>query len=208
MLILFDLDGTLIKSQESIVNSTIKTLTKYIKELPSKEQIEKTVGIPIINLLKQYLNKSLLDQAVAEFREHLIIETPKTTKLYPDTLIVLNELRRNNHKLKVVTNKRTLLAKKILNIMEINQYFDEVIGIDLGDPKPSPSMLLLAAKGHEKNEVIMVGDRPEDVMAAKGGGFKSVFVDHGTVTRADVEAFYPDFYAKDLRELLNLELMK
>ena len=41
-----------------------------------------------------------------------------------------------------------------------------------------------------------------------GGGFKSVFVDHGTVARADVEVFYPDFYVKDLRELLSLELMK
>ena len=208
MLILFDLDGTLIESKESIVNSTIITLMKYSKELPSKEQIEKTVGIPIINLFKKYLHYSILDQAVTEFREHLIIETPKTTKLYPDTLIVLNELTRNTHKLKVVTNKKTLLAKKILNIMEIDHYFDEVIGIDLGDPKPSPNMLLLAAKDQVKDEVIMVGDRPEDVVAAREGGFKSVFVDHGTVTRADVEHLNADFYAKDLRELLNLELMK
>lgn len=208
MLILFDLDGTLIESKNSIVNSTIKTLEKYSKEFPSKEQIEKTVGIPIINLLNKYLNDSVIDKALTEFRENLIIETPKTTKLYPDTLIVLNELTRKNHRLKVVTNKKTLLAQKILNIMEIDYYFDEVIGIDLGDPKPSPKMLLLAAKDHVKDEVIMVGDRAEDVVAAREGGFKSVFVDHGTVNRSDVERFNPDFYAKDLIELLNLELMK
>jgi HAD superfamily hydrolase (TIGR01509 family) len=208
MLILFDLDGTLIESKQSIVNSTITTLIKYSKEFPSNEQIEKTVGIPIINLLKKYVDKSLLDEAVTEFREHLIVETPKTTKLYPDTMMVLKGLSSKSHTLKVVTNKKTLLAKKILNLMEIDSYFNEVIGIDLGDPKPSPSMLLLAAKGHKASEVIMVGDRPEDVVAAKEAGFKSVFVDHGTVIRADAEAFYPDFLANNLKELLNLDLMK
>jgi HAD superfamily hydrolase (TIGR01549 family) len=208
MLILFDLDGTLIESKESIVNSTITTLMKYSKELPSNEQVERTIGIPIINLLKKYVDKSLLDQAVTEFREHLIVETPKTTKLYSDTMMVLKGLSSNSHTLKVVTNKKTLLAKKILNLMEIDSYFNEVIGIDLGDPKPSPSMLLLAAKGHKTREVIMVGDRPEDVVAAKEAGFKSVFVDHGTVIRADAEAFYPDFLVNNLKELLNLDLMK
>lgn len=208
MLILFDLDGTLIESKESIVKSTITTLMKYSKEFPSNEQIEKTVGIPIINLLKKYVDKSLLDQALAEFRENLIAETPRTTKLYPDTLMVLKELSSKSHILKVVTNKKTFLAKKILTLMEIDYYFNEVIGIDLGDPKPSPSMLLLAAKDHVASEVIMVGDRPEDVVAAKEAGFRSVFVDHGTVMRANAEAFYPDFLANNLKELLNLDLIK
>ena len=208
MLILFDLDGTLIESKESIVNSTITTLMKYSKELPSNEQIEKTVGIPIINLLKKYVDKSLLDQAVTEFREHLIVETPKTTKLYPDTIMVLKALSVDRNTLKVVTNKKTFLAKKILKLMDIDTYFNEVIGIDLGDPKPSPSMLLLAAKDHKTSEVIMVGDRSEDVIAAKKAGFKSVFLDHGTVIRADAEAFYPDFLINNLKELLNLDLMK
>jgi len=208
MLILFDLDGTLIESKESIVNATITTLMKYSKELPSNEQVERTVGIPIINLLKKYVNKSLLDQAVTEFRENLIVETPKTTKLYPDTIMVLKALRVDRNTLKVVTNKKTFLAKKILKLMDIDSYFNEVIGIDLGDPKPSPSMLLLAAKDHKTSEVIMVGDRSEDVIAAKKAGFKSVFVDHGTVIRADAEAFYPDFLVNNLKELLNLDLMK
>jgi phosphoglycolate phosphatase len=208
MLILFDLDGTLINSKESIVNSTITTLTKYSKEFPSKDQIEKTVGVPIINLLKKYVDNSLLDQAVTEFREHLIVETPKTTELYPDTIVVLKELSSKCHTLKVVTNKKTFLAKKILKSMGINSYFNEVIGIDLGYPKPSPSMLLLAAKSHKSSEVVMVGDRPEDVTAAKEAGFKSVFVDHGTVVRADAEVLNPDFLINNLEELLNLDLMK
>lgn len=208
MLILFDLDGTLIDSKESIIDSTILTLIKYSNELPSKSEIEKTVGIPISNLLKQYVDSSVLNQAINEFREFLIQETSKTTKLYHDTLKVLNVLSNKCNNLKIVTNKKTILAKKIINLMKIDNYFDDVIGIDLGDPKPSPSLLLFAAVGHNKSEVVMIGDRAEDVAAAKSAGFKSVFVNHSPIFRAEAETLQPDFVIDHLEELLDFDLMK
>ena len=65
---------------------------------------------------------------------------------------------------------------------KIEKYFDRVVGADTSPPKPSPDMLkALESEFPEMDLYVMVGDRGEDMMAAKSAGFFSYFIDHGTI---------------------------
>lgn len=177
MLLLFDLDGTLIDSEDSIVKACYSSLIHYSDKIPEKETITESVGLPIRNLLEQYCEKADLENVVQLFRENLIRETPISTKVYEDVCTVLEQLRSMGHILKVVTNKKEYLAVQVLKTMKLSDYFVEVIGIDKGEPKPSSEMLKYAARDWSRGSIpIMFGDRREDLLAAERAKFRSVLI--------------------------------
>lgn len=135
-MILFDLDGTLIESHEAIYHSAVSVLSKYSEKIPSREEVFHSVGLPIIQLFGSYLKETYLDDGVKEFREHLKAHGHERTKLIPDAKATLEELKNRRILLSLVTNKHTALAESVLKQQGISQYFDQVVGSDLGRPKP------------------------------------------------------------------------
>ena len=178
-LVLFDLDGTLVDSHEAIYNSAISVLSQYSTLLPSKEEVFKSVGLPIKDLFSQYLDESRIDSALPEFRNHLREFGADKTKLLPNVVQTLEKFNSAGVNIGLVSNKQTALAKSVLEQQKIETYFDVVIGSDLGAPKPSPEMINLALSNFRKtNCVLMVGDRLEDMIAAKMAGIQGVFLEN------------------------------
>lgn len=176
-LILFDLDGTLVDSYDSIYDSTVSILSKYSEKIPSREEVARSVGLPIVQLFGKYLIQSCLDVAVEEFREDLRLHGHKKTKLIPDAKATLEILKSEKILLSLVTNKQTALAKSVLKQQGISQYFDQVVGADLGRPKPFPDLIERAlSKFPNSMKSAMVGDRLEDMQAARAAGVNGIFL--------------------------------
>lgn len=177
--ILFDLDGTLIDSHEAIYVSAISVLSDYSLMLPSKSEVFQSVGLPIATLFNRFISEPQLSRAIAEFREHLKLNGESKTRHMSGALDLLVKIKHNNIKVVLVSNKQTELATIVLQQQKILQYFDLVVGSDLGKPKPSPELIYYAlSKIPAANCPVMVGDRLEDMLAAKQAGINGIFLEN------------------------------
>lgn len=178
-MVLFDLDGTLVDSHEAIYDSVISVLSQYSKLLPAKEEVFKSVGLPIKDLFAKFLDESVIHAAVQEFRTHLKEFGANKTKLLPNAIQTLEEFKSEGINIGLISNKQTALAYSVLEQQNIDTYFDVVVGSDLGTPKPSPEMINLSRSKFPKVKFfVMVGDRLEDMIAAKLAGIPGIFLEN------------------------------
>jgi phosphoglycolate phosphatase len=200
-LVLFDLDGTLVDSHEAIYDSAISVLSQYSKLLPTKEEVFRSVGLPIKHLFSKFLNESVIDAAVSEFRNQLREFGAAKTKLLPNAIQALEKFKAEDVTIGLVTNKQTALANSVLKQQNIDKYFDLVIGSDLGEPKPSPEMINLSLSKFPKTKFfVMVGDRLEDMIAAKLAGIRGIFIENQWNPSSNLETLLP-FEPKVIKNL-------
>ncbi len=191
-IVLFDLDGTLVDSHEAIYNSAITVLSQYSTLLPGKEEVFKSVGLPIKDLFSLYLDDSMIDSTVQEFRSHLREFGADKTKLLPNAVETLEKFKAEGVGIGLVSNKQTALANSVLEQQKIEKYFDVVIGSDHGAPKPSPEMINLSrSKFSQAKYFVMVGDRLEDMLAAKLAGIQGIFLENQWNPTSNIEALLP-----------------
>jgi phosphoglycolate phosphatase len=84
----------------------------------------------------------------------------------------------------VATNAPSIFAKRMLEHLEIAQFFGSIIGADnVQLPKPHPQMLEILLDYHDYDEQYdsawMVGDNSKDMEAAKNANIGSIFATWG-----------------------------
>ncbi|MBI5066412.1 HAD family hydrolase [Candidatus Woesearchaeota archaeon] len=109
-------------------------------------------------------------------------------KLYPETIEVLEELKKKKIKLAVVSNMPSFAGKEILEKFGLEKYFNVImLSYEEGILKNSPEFFnkTLEKLKVKKEEALMVGDSvPTDIKGAEAAGIKAVLVD-----RADTREF-------------------
>lgn len=115
---------------------------------------------------------------------------------YPETIPVLDLLKRRELKLGVISNATSLLTK-VFDNLGMSRYFDVVIISDeVGVRKPSPEIFKIALKRMNvpASRSLYVGDMLEvDVVGAKKAGMNAVLVDRGNA--------FPDARCLRVRDL-------
>jgi HAD superfamily hydrolase (TIGR01549 family) len=123
-----------------------------------------------------FRDSNVKSQVVNIFHEaDLQVELEKYIKPLPGVPELLVSLKQHGAYLAIATHDSTAAAKKQLEIANLNQYLDAIIGLDYNGNilhKPSPSMLLAVCKKFnlEPNETVVVGDSKNDVLMGKSGG--------------------------------------
>ena len=199
---MFDLDGTLVNSEEAILESALATFAKFDIADPQENEIRNSIGIPIGAIFKKYIeNSSLLEESINFFRTHLAESGPKKTELFPEVITVLQAIDIEENALCVVSNKKTSLAEIVLEQQGILHYFEKVYGIDQGMPKPSPEMLEKCMSDFPEIHSLMIGDRPEDILAGKAAGALTAVVRSRFHELFKSQAESPDFHLPTLLDL-------
>jgi phosphoglycolate phosphatase len=130
--IIFDLDGTLIDSVVDLANSVNYTLAKIGLPVHTTEEIRSYVGDGVQKLIKRSLGQTHLDKfddAFAIFMEHYGSHCIDNTFLYQGVDETLPELAQN-YLLAVLTNKSVKFSLNILQALEVETYFKQVLGGD------------------------------------------------------------------------------
>jgi phosphoglycolate phosphatase len=205
---MFDLDGTLIDSKIAILESASRTLKLLKIYSISDNQIIESIGLPIQKLFETKISGDDLSFAVRQFQKDLLETGAKLTQVYPGVKTVLNELSNSGVKMAVVTNKPTRLAKSILYDLGLDSFFHLTVGLDIGRlPKPSGQMLLETMQFFAPlNSAFMVGDRAEDVNAARLAGIKSILIVHADHQIQNSIHAEPDYTLDGLAHLPKLIL--
>lgn len=101
-------------------------------------------------------------------------------KLYPETIKVLEDLKKKGYKLCLVSNTDALI-QQILERFDLTKYFDAFIfSYEIGTLKTDPAFYETALKELKvkKNDALVVGDSVEtDILGAEKAGIKAVLVD-------------------------------
>jgi phosphoglycolate phosphatase len=87
--------------------------------------------------------------------------------------------------LTIATNASVEFAKKMIKYLNIDNYFDFIIGSNcVQNPKPHPDMLLKTIDKFriDKTNTILVGDSHKDTRAANAAGIDNILVNWGFTT--------------------------
>jgi phosphoglycolate phosphatase len=214
-LLIFDLDGTLADTSRDIADAVNYALEPFGQRKFSVTEIKAMVGSGITKLIESLIPPSPLfhrggrgdfpakEDAVKRFLEYYSAHFIDSTFVYPQVKETLLKLR--DYKKAVISNKREILSKKVLDGLGLLGFFDIVLGSDsVPEIKPSPVPVLEVLKrlGMSKDEAVMIGDSSFDIDAGKAAGVKTIAVTYGYRSREVLKD--ADFMIDNFGELLNV----
>lgn len=206
--ILFDLDGTLINSQ-NLVFETFKQVFKEEKpdHVLSKEELYSFFGPTLETTFSKYFEQDDIERIIERYQAINRGLHDRLLKPIDHAKDVVKELHDQGYKIAVVSNKRHAMVEKGLKTSGLYPYFDVILGKeDLPKPKPSASGLIEATvllhTGHD--DVIYIGDNAADVIAAKAMAAYSIGFSIDTNQLKQLEEAKPCCIINDLSELMKI----
>ncbi|MBO5561870.1 MAG: HAD hydrolase-like protein [Firmicutes bacterium] len=200
--ILFDLDGTLVDTGEGIMLSVRQTVEDMGLEKLSEETVRSFIGPP---LKAAFMEKCGLDdekagEAVKIFRAHYSRENILLCSLYKGIPELCEKLIKSGKTLIVATSKPTPFAKRVLENLGIDKYFADIVGSELDNSRTKKCEVIeyIIEKFciKDRNTVVMVGDKAQDIIGAKQCGVKSVGVLFGYGSFEELSAENADYIIK------------
>ena len=211
-LILFDLDGTLVDSAFDLY----RAMNLSLKELNLPTVTEKQVRVWIgkgtslfcdstLKYLKGEVDPALHQQLLDTFLKIYNADPCVDTQPFAGIIEFLQWGIANNKKLICVTNKPEQPARKILEVLKMDQYFVDVIGGDRFEKrKPDPIQLNYCIEHFQTTaeKTLMMGDSSNDVEAARRAGIDCIVVSYGYNHGEDIHLCQPQQVVDDLTALL------
>lgn len=203
--IIFDLDGTLIDTNELIISSFDYVFNKYLKKLSlNRNDFIQFIGPTLEETFNKY-NMYGYDTKflVNEYRKYNHMMHDEMVRIYPNVYSTLEYLHKR-YKLAIVSSKKRDLVLRGLKLFNIDQFFNLIIAADdIKVHKPNPDGILLAMKKLESSEAIYIGDNQMDVYAAKNAKCVSVGV-LWSYKKDLVISSNPDYLISDMKELIKI----
>lgn len=184
--ILWDLDGTLINTNEIIIESWKATANWLGGPVPSDREIMATFGETIRDTVKRFWPEADIEETIDYYRgyqeEHLV----RMVKLFPGVYEALEELKKKEVSLSVVTSRVGFSADEYLRKFDLYKFLDVVITCDdvsAHKPDPAPINLCISrleemhGRAIDRSECIMIGDTLYDIGCANNAGIDSALVE-------------------------------
>jgi len=179
MVILFDLDGTLIDSTEAILECFHHSFDVHNYAHPSDDTIKALIGYPLDMMYKDLgVKKEKVWDFVATYKEcYRKISTEKTYLLDQAREAVV--LASTFASLGIVTTKTGQYSEILMQNFGLMTYFEVLIGREhVTHPKPHEEPILKALESFDikEEEIWMIGDTKLDLLSAKSANVASIGV--------------------------------
>jgi phosphoglycolate phosphatase len=183
--ILFDLDGTLIDSAPSILTA-LSHVFKLNDLQPLKQLTSDVIGPPLMQtliMLSGVSDEKKILQMIGQFKEYYDVEACLLSQPFEGVDEGLKKLVKANFGLHISTNKRLIPTRKILKYLGWDNFFTSVYTLDKNEVpfKSKSEMINRQLKDFvlSVDQVIYVGDRVEDMVAAQKNQINFVGVSWG-----------------------------
>jgi len=177
-LILFDLDGVLIKSLSNMKTAWGKTNKKFLLGV-NFESYKTQIGKPFKIILKALkINEKYHSLIEKEFKKQSL-KNLNRVKFYPNVVEVLEYLKKK-YKIGILTSKDKFRTRKILGRLGIKFNYIQCPTKNLKG-KPHPDLLLRTIKilKKEKNDCVYIGDTKYDFLTCKAAGVDFILAKYG-----------------------------
>lgn len=192
--VVFDLDGTLADTAVDIREALVAALATEGLPPISLESARLMIGggprllvERALHQLGQVAADDLITRLTSAFHDAYTEQANRNTRLFANVESTLRELHATGVSVGLCSNKPDDLCRMLLRNLEIEPYFDEVLGSGSALPsKPDPAMLLAVIErlGATPQEALYVGDSETDVAAARAAGVPVMVVTTGYTLRS------------------------
>ena len=210
--LLFDLDGTLIDTEELILASARHATTVVLGAALPDEVLRHNIGVPLRVQMHEYA-PGHVDELLAAYREHNDRVHDDLIREYPGTEEALEALRAAGYAMGIVTSKSRPVAQRGLDFFHLGCFFEFVVGYeDTTIHKPEAEPVIEGARhlGLLVGECMYVGDSPHDMAAGKAAGAVTVAALWGPFPERVLEPG-PDLairHLSDLHDVLSGEVAR
>ena len=204
--LLFDFDGTLLDTNELIIQTFMHVLNKRFPGQYEPKDCVKFIG-PSLTETFTDIAPNEVEELIHEYREWNHIHHDELVKEYDGVVETLEKLKEMGLRLVIVSTKRRETIARGLDIMGVAHLFEFVIGIDdVTHVKPDPEPILLAIKklGVAKEDAIMIGDNSHDILGGKNAGVRTAGVAWALKGRDFLQQFNPDYMLEHMSDLISI----
>jgi len=206
-LLVFDWDGTLMDSQNEIIQCFQLAALDLDLKCPSEDAIRNIIGIGMEEAIRSLFPEHSRSQQCADFkdkyRHHYFHTDKKHSKLYAGVFDMLTTLEDDDFFLAVATSKGRRGLDDVLARTGLKNIFHTTRCIDEALSKPNPQMLLdiVDIIGVELHEVLMIGDTEYDLQMARNAGIDGLGVKCGAHSEDRLRSHQPVECLTETREL-------
>lgn len=200
MIILFDMDGTIIDSTSAIYSGFCAVFKECNLKIPSKFEVSNLIGYPLDSMFTALgVEKNAIKFCVESYKKHYRAIHRAQTIIFPAALEAIKLASKMAH-LGVVTTKTHRATSELLEHFGVRDLFKCIVGFeDVTHPKPHSEPIELAIERinesvktiTKKENIFMIGDTILDLEAAKNAGIYGVGVLCGYGRKQDLARFSP-----------------
>ena len=204
--VLFDMDGTLINSDQLVIHIYEKLTKTYPPNIPFESldlgDVFAASYPDVLQMLYGEFKQEHLDEI---FRLHNEAKH-RYLQSFEGVDELLKDLKHQGYRLGLVTSELRSIALDELHILHLDHYFDHIVAFDdVKNPKPDPEGLHDHLKFFhcKSDEAIYIGDQKSDGKAAENALIYSVLMDWNHAKSLEYKQCF-DHIAHDVQELMSI----
>jgi len=188
--VIFDIDGTLLDSNDAHAESFVEAFKKFGKIVPFVE-LKWLIGMGADKILEKYLTKPEIEKFGADLTEYrkkiFLRDYLPELKTFPKMRPLLEKIERDGKKIALASSASREELEKYHELLKIDDLLDkETSSDDAEESKPAPDIFVAALrklKNITKSEALIIGDTPYDAEAAGKAKLKIIGVKSGGWSR-------------------------
>lgn len=187
--VIFDLDGTLLDTRDTLVETVNGLLRELDRGPVAAEQLAEAMHRGLGAMLYQALDETgplpptdRLQHLERCLRQRYWLAAPRGVRPYPGAEALLTALQTQGYWLAVCSNQDEASVHTLLDLFALRGYFREVVGGDTfvsRKPDPMPLRWLMTSAHCAPEDTLMVGDSALDAECAQRAGVAVVLMRHG-----------------------------
>lgn len=196
-LAIFDMDGTLIDSRQSIAHAMSQAFQGEGLTTPHHDDARKVVGLSLDEALRRLAPPDIgQERAAALSRRYKAAFVAHRNSpdfhepMYDGALETLTRLKDEGWLMAIATGKSRRGVRAAVQAHNLSRFFDTIVCADDGPGKPHPFMVreCMAGVGLEPGGTLMIGDSEHDIGMGRAAGVHCIGVSWGFQTRDELEA--------------------
>lgn len=196
LLILFDLDGTLVDPAGSITGGISAALTACGLPVPPPADLDRMVGPALFDSLTRIAGvpADRIEPVIARYRAGYRETGMAASRPYAGIRDAVEELRAAGCVVAVATQKPEPIAQELLRVQRLDDLFASVHGSpadELAAGADGKAPIIRAALDRHAGKysaAVMIGDRRHDVLGAAANGIPCVGVTWGFAAEGELES--------------------
>lgn len=203
--LLFDVDGTLVDTEQTIIKSWQKTLKDTLNIEPKAEELFYVLGIPGTKAVQKYSNGPQQSKQLLQLWEQNDHQMFHYSKLFTGIEEMLQQLTAKKIQLGVVTSRTNQEMQIVLDKFDLEKYFSTFITASktkLHKPNPEPILKAIETLKIDPADTLYIGDSIYDFQCARNAQVEFALASWGA--KDNPEFSKVDYLLKQPTDLVKL----